>query len=393
MKHTIKEEKMKRTVLIGLAVLIALAMLAGCAAPEASAPEGTTTAETQESASQGEAAETSFASTLEGKGVKEDGTPYKVGLMYTDLESEYIIWQEEYCKYLLEAAGCEVNVVNTHGNTAEESDAIDDFIEAGYDFVITTSVSSDDIANFQKLTDAGIEYICVSHGINGGSPALVAMTSDPIATGEACMQYLVDQIPDGEQISVISCQGYMGSEDAANREIGFQNIVEQNQDKISSYKEYPCDWTSTKAEAAVVDELTVNPELGGIVYHSDAMNAGVKSGLAQSGKLAKTGEEGHILWCGIDGGPAALASIRDGYMDCVIQMNPLKNATACVKAILEYLIPGKELPVDEVVIATDTITAENVDSGDWWGDYDIENVNQGIEWASTADYWNNECPF
>ena len=207
------------------------------------------------------------------------------------------------------------------------------------------------------------------------------------------MQFIIDNVPDGEQVSVISCQGYMGSEDAANREVGFQNIVEKNKDLISSYKEYPCDWTSTKAEAAVVDELTVNPDLGGIVYHSDAMNAGVKSGLAQAGKLVKRGEEGHILWSGIDGGPAALAAIREGYMDCVIQMNPLKNSIACVKAILEYLIPGKELPVEEVVIATDQITADNVDSGDWWGDYDIENVKKGIEWGSTANYWNDECPF
>lgn len=333
--------------------------------------------------------EAGFVSTLAGKGVKEDGTPIKVGLMYTDLESEYIIWQEEYCKYLLEAAGCETNVVNTHGNTAEESDAIDDFIEADYDYVICTSVSSDDIANFQKLTDAGIEYICVSHGIEGGDVAFVAYTSDPVATGEACMNYLMGLVPEGEQVSIISCQGYMGSEDAANREVGFQNVIAENEDKVSSYKEYPCDWTSTKAEAAVMDELTVNPDLWGIVYHSDAMNAGVKSALAQNGKLVKTGEDGHIFWSGIDGGPAALQAIREGYMDCVIAMDPLKNAIVCVKAILEYLAKGEELPITEYAIETSQITAENIDAGDWWGDYDIENVKKGIEWASTKDYWEN----
>lgn len=389
---------MKKALAILLALVMVLSMFVGCASKPKASEEKTSATEEKTPAAEEKASEaedpaaeetSSFAATLAGKGVHEDGAPVKVGLMYTDLESEYIIWQEEYCKFLLEAAGCEVSVVNTHGNTAEESNAIDDFIEAGYEYVICTSVSSDDIANFQKLTDAGIEYICVSHGIEGGDTALVAYTSDPIATGEACMQYLIDHVPAGEQISVISCQGYMGSEDAANREVGFQNVVAANQDKISSYKEYPCDWTSTKAEAAVIDELTVNPNLGGIVYHSDAMNAGVKSGLAQSGKLFKTGEEGHVLWCGIDGGPAALSAIRDGYMDCVVQMNPLKNAIICVKAILEYMVPGKELPITEAVIETDVIDASNVDTGDWWGDYDIENVNKGIEWASTKDYWEN----
>ena len=380
---------MKKTISVILAVVMLAGILGGCGKKE-QAPDNASETETSDVAAESGEKGEGFVSTLDGKGVKEDGTPYKVGLMYTDLESEYIIWQEEYCKYILEAAGCEVNVVNTHGSTAEESDAIDDFIEAEYDCVVTTSVSSDDIANFQKLTDAGIEYICVSHGIEGGDSALVAYTSDAVATGEACMQYLMEQLPEDGQVSIISCQGYMGSEDAANREVGFQNVVKENEDRIS-YKEYPCDWTSTKAEAAVVDELTVNPELWGIVYHSDAMNAGVKSGLAQSGKLIKSGEEGHIFWSGIDGGPAALQAIRDGYMDCVVQMNPLKNAIICSKAILEYLIPGEELPVEEVVIETDTITADNVDSCDWWGDYDIENVKSGVEWGSTQDYWEN-CP-
>lgn len=330
-----------------------------------------------------------FVASLAGKGMKEDGSAYKVGLMYSDLDSEYIIWQEEYLKYMLEAAGCETTVVNTHTNTAEESDAIDDFIEAGFDCVIGTSVSTEDAALYNKLLENGIKVIDVARNVTDLESSMVCMTSNNVDCGTKCIEYMMDLIG-GEEATLMSVQGYMGASDAYLREEGYEAVLAEHEN--CTYKAYPCEWSSVNAEAAVIDEMTANPGLTGILSHSDAMTAGVKSGLAQSEKLIKVGEEGHIYWVSIDGGPAGLQAIRDGYMDADIQQNPIKNAITCAKAVLEYLIPGKEIPVHYYEVGIDVIDASNVDTGDWWGDYDIENTKKGIDWASTQDFWENECP-
>lgn len=387
----------KRTVAFVALLMVVSLLFTACASRDngndQATTENQTTTESQTSddvTMEEENSLSGFAATLAGKAVKEDGTPYKVALMYSDLESEYIIYQSEYMKFLIEAAGGEVTIVTPDQNAEKESSYIDDFIEAGMDCVVVNVVDSNASSTaMKKLNDAGIPLVCVARTVEDADYAFFVSTSDNVRTGEMCMEYMVE-LAGGNDVSVVSVQGYMGAQDAYSREEGFQNVLADNPN--IAYTPNPCDWTSTKAEAAISDALIANPDLFGIVSHSDAMTAGVKSALTQAGKLIKVGEEGHVAWVSIDGAATALDMIRQGYMDAVVDQSPLTNAVITTKGILEYLVPGKTMDITSIDVETQIIDGSNVDEEGWWGDYDIDDAKNGIEWSLTEEVWNS-APF
>lgn len=322
---------------------------------------------------------------LEGKGLKEDGTPYKVALIFGDMDSEYIIYFGEYTKYLLEKAGCEVTMSNSTVNLETEAGFYDDAIQNGCDVIITTAVDSNgSAASAKKALDAGMKLICVSRAIENVPYDLLICTCDNQDAGRKCMQYVAD-LAAGEEVDTICVTGSMGGTDAQARTAGYEMVVEENEN--ISLEVNDCDWSPSKAEAAVTDALTANPDLYAVLSHSTAMTTGVKSALVQAGKLAKVGEEGHIVWTSIDGGPGDLQAIRDGYQDASCDQSPLTASIAAVKGLLNYIFAGEATPVTDYIVSTDLITAENVNNDGWWGDYDLESLQKDELWVQTADQW------
>ena len=370
---------MKKSITILLAVMLVLSLLVSCAAP-ATTSEGP-------DASQVSGGGDDFASKyLAGKGTKEDGTPYKIGLLHANLESEYVIYLSEYAKVLFEQAGCEVMQAQSGQSQEAESGYIDDFIEAGVDCVVMDAVDSGgSSASVKKLTDAGIPVVCTIRTVDGIDYELFVSTSDNVRTGEKCMEYMAE-LANGENVDVTSVQGYMGASDAYQREEGYQNVLNENSN--ISYTSTDCNWSATEAEAAISDALTVNPNLWGIAAHSAALTPGVYSALTQAGVAKKVGEEGHIVWCSIDGAAADLEMIREGYMDATVDQSPLTNAVTCVKGVLDYILQGKSLGGMQIDVETTVVTAENVNDPGWWGDYDIDDTANGIFWDGTEDAWN-----
>jgi ABC-type sugar transport system substrate-binding protein len=375
------KKAVKKSVVLLLAVLMTLSlMMTGCS----STNKATTSSKAVSPSSS--TSSTSFVSTLKGKGLKADGTPLKVGLVYGDLESDYVIYQSEYLKYMLEAAGCQVTVLNSNQNVQTESGFIDDLIQKKVDCVVTSVVDSNgSSATFKKLNAANIPIIAVIRNVNATMDFCIT-TSDNVVTGEKCMQYLAD-LAKGKKVTVASVQGNLGTSDAADREKGYANVLKANTN--ISYSPNPCNWTSQAAQAAITDVLTKNPNLWGIACHSDAMTPGVLSALTQAGKLHKVGESGHINWVSIDGGAPGLKAIRDGYMDAVIDQSPLTNAVTTAKVVLDYVAQGKSGDGKTINVQTTLVTIKNVNDAGWWGDYDIKDVTKGIDWPGTEKTWND----
>lgn len=402
-----KNKLMKRITCVAMSLmLLSTLLLAGCGSGNGQNDTGTdsgqgtkeetadvvepsdTGTDTSEETATSEGSGNEFVDTyLSGKGLKEDGTPYKIGLIHANLESEYVIYLSQYAKFLFEQAGCEVTLCQSEMNSEKEDGYIEDFIEKKVDCVIIDAIDSNgSSASVKKLTSAGIPVVCTIRTVEGVDYELFVSTSDNVKTGEKCMQYLAEQTA-GKDVDIVSVQGYMGASDAYNREEGFQNVLTANTN--ISYTPNDCEWASVNAEAAITDALTANPNLWGVASHSAAMTAGVYSALQQAGKAAKVGEEGHIFWASIDGAAADLDMVRNGYLDATVDQSPLTNATTCVRGVLDYILKGEALGGKQVDVETTLITSDNVNDAGWWGDYDIEDAGKGILWDGTEEAWNS----
>ncbi len=382
---------MKKLLTIVVALVMVALMLASCAAPAgqpsetASAPAESAAASEKPSESQAAsapAAGNDFAATLKGKG---DGL--KVGLTVSDLASTYIVSAAEYFVKLMEEAGAEVTMVNCEGNASTQSSQIDDFINMGCDIIAIHAADSEALAPaVKKATDAGIQCVGFNKEISGGNLNFAVVSSDNVATGASAAQWLADKAKElgVENPKVAVIQGTMTQSDAYLRQDGIDKVAAETGMQLI---ENPCEWSGDKAEKAMNDVLTANPDLFGIITHSDCMDTGVISALRQGGKTGKAGEENHIYWSGIDCDPTGIESLNSGLMDVCVEQSPLALATVVAKGCLEKAANGESLKGEVIPMDTRVITPADTGDETLWALYDVKTATE--LWAGTEDIWNS----
>lgn len=382
---------MKKVVTIVMALVMAALMLVSCAAPaaqpseSASAPAESAAASEKPAASQAAsepAAGSDFAATLKGKG---DGL--KVGLTVSDLASTYIVSAAEYFVKLMETAGAEVTLVNCEGNASTQSSQIDDFINMGCNIIAIHAADSEALAPaVQKAKDAGIECIGFNKEISGGNLNFAVVSSDNVATGASAAQWLADKAKEmgvsNPKVAVV--QGTMTQSDAYLRQDGIDKVAQETGIQLI---ESPCEWSGDKAEKAMNDVLTANPDLFGIITHSDCMDTGVISALRQSGKTGKAGEENHVYWSGIDCDPTGIESLNSGLMDVCVEQSPLALATTITKGCLEKAAKGENLKGEVIPMNTRVITGADTSDPTLWALYDVKTATE--LWSGTEEIWNS----
>ena len=47
------------------------------------------------------------------------------------------------------------------------------------------------------------------------------------------------------------------------------------------------------------------------------------------------------------------------------------------------------MDITSIDVETQIIDGSNVDEEGWWGDYDIDDAKNGIEWSLTEEVWNS----
>lgn len=320
------------------------------------------------------------AALLEGKG---DGL--KIGLTVSDLTSTYIVAAAEYTQKLLEASGAAVTLVNCESNASTQASQIDDFISMGCDVIAIHAADSEALAtSVDKAVEAGIPCVGFNKEISGGKLSFAVVSSDNVATGASAAQWLADKAKEEgvENPKVAVMQGTMTQSDAYLRQEGIEDVAKK--EGLNLINE-PCEWLSDKAESALNDVLTANPDLFGIITHCDSMDTGVISALRQADMAGKAGDENHIYWSGIDCDPVGVESLNTGLMDVCVEQSPLSLATVVAKGILEYVAKGEELGGEVIPMNTRVITGADTNDDSLWALYDTKSEQF---WSGTEGIWN-----
>jgi len=252
--------------------------------------------------------------------VMETAVPQKktitIGYAAPGLVGGQINIQETLLRYA-QKMGWQVSVTNSNGDAQKQNDDIDYLISQGVSAIVAVPQDSAAIcAGIAKAKAANIPFYTIDRAPTGCA-ANMTIESDNVLAGQQAGQAMVDAIKaknGSETGTVLEITGDLGQDVGQKRRDGFHSVV----DKYPNIKviQKVGNWDAAVGATAVRDVLTATPTLDGIYMASDAVYiSGTLSELKAANKLFKVGVKGHVILTSVDGSPAGVQAIKDGWGD------------------------------------------------------------------------------
>jgi ABC-type sugar transport system substrate-binding protein len=216
-----------------------------------------------------------------------------------------------------QAKGWKVLTTTSGGDSAKQLDDINNYISQDVDAIVAVPDDSQAICSaVEAAKNAKIPFYTIDRSPIGCKINMTVL-SDNYLAGKQSAEEVVKLLtakngaPKGK---VLEITGDLSQNVAQLRGAGFDDVIKQNKDITLITK--VGNWKADVGADIVRDVASSNDDLDAIYMHSDAVyTPGTISVLGELGKLHKRGEKGHIILAGVDGSPAALQAIRDGYTD------------------------------------------------------------------------------
>lgn len=298
-----------------------------------------------------------------------------------------------------EAKGWTVQTTTSGGDAQKQIDDINNYLAQQVDAIVAVPDDSAGICTaVNAATEAGIPFYTIDRSPQGCAINMTVLSDNYLAgkqSGEAIVAYLTEK--NGEATgTVLEVTGNLGQNVAQLRGGGFNDVMKANPGITVITRQG--DWDTAKG-VDIVRDVASTEELDAIYHHSDAVyTPGTLQVLEELDLLAPRGEEGHIFIAGVDGSPAALQGIRDGFVD-QSSNQPIPDFGIIVNYI-EKELNGEAIEAGEVVqegalwspariedsdvgpqlfLATTSVGPDNVDDERLWA-----NVAAGREAGADA---------
>lgn len=277
-------------------------------------------------------------------------------------------------KQFAEENNIELVVTDAKSTADSQMQQIEDLTTKNVDAIVMCPVDSGALAAaVSKATAAGIPVVSFDRNVSGDVLTGLA-ESDNTAHGAAGADLMKEAAEKSgmkvEDLVVLELLGTQSATAGLERHEGFSGRAAEL--GITIVSALPTEFKNDNAYNAVLDAFQANPDINAIFVPSDnALYSGVESALLQLGKLAKTGEEGHILITTVDGGPQGLEGIRNGYVDATAAQSKLVMSAEAMQLALSA-VKGETITENIIRIQPTPVTIENVDDPSLWAN----SVNQ-----------------
>ncbi len=334
---------MKTRILVVLVVFALLAMATACAAPATpEVVEKVVTVEVEKEV------EVEKVVTVEVE--VEAESPITIGYAAPSLVGGQVDIQEGVSRQA-EAKGWQVITTNANGDAQRQNDDIDYFISLGVDAIVTVPFDSAGIcAAAEKAKEADIPFFTVDRSPIGCAIDMTILSDNRLA-GQQAGQTMVDLLTEkyGEpKGKVLEITGNLGQNVGMLRRDGFHDVLDEYENIEVITK--PGDWDAALGVQIVEDVLNANPDLDGIYMHSDAVYVeGTMAVLEQFDALKQRGEEGHIFLTAVDGSPAGIRAIREGWQDESSNQPVPDFGRQAVEWVEKVVVNGEVIEEGEVV--------------------------------------------
>ena len=216
-----------------------------------------------------------------------------------------------------EAKGWQVLTVTSGGDAQKQIDDINNYIAQQVDAIVSVPDDSAGICTaVAAAQEAEIPFYTIDRSPQGCAINMTVLADNYLAgqqSGEAIVAHLTEKYGEPRG-TVLEVTGNLGQNVAQLRGAGFNDVMAANPEITVITR--AGDWDTAEGVDIVRDVASTETDLDAIYHHSDAVyTPGTLQVLQELDLLAPRGEEGHIFIAGVDGSPAALQGLRDGFVD------------------------------------------------------------------------------
>ncbi|RGU90098.1 sugar ABC transporter substrate-binding protein [Clostridium sp. AF15-17LB] len=269
----------------------------------------------------------------------------KIYLLHKGLD--YYAWaamQEAFDKYAGDL-DCDYEILNAENDVSKQVEQFKTVLTQNPKAIIVTAIDSESLIDCVKeANDADIPIGVYDTPITGGDID-ITVDCDNLMAGQQAAEIIVDKLKEKngeEKGKVLNVFGDLASQVMQERKQGFDDVMEK-------YPNIEVIEASGKGDRllsqdAASNALAANEDIDAVHAPCDNAFYGVYEAVEAAGKLKKVGEDGHIIMVSLDGEPAALDRISEGYMDGTVNLDWHAVAAICLEMMDKYIFEGKDLP-------------------------------------------------
>lgn len=364
--------KVKKRVLILLAVFIFANLFVGCKGKNVTDTEGTADTVGKEPEPDKvveeqinpkiQEMETILMSQLEPMPKTDQGE--KVGVLIISLTNPFWVDMKEKYERAGKELGIDVEVFSapTEGDTISQLETLDSMVVKGYDSIVFSPIDGNNlIPGILRANQADVPVINLGPGVNIEGLEEQDGYLDGIITvnfenqGATVAEDMLNYMPDGGKVAII--QGLPGAGQSEGRTNGAKSVFE-NTEGVEIVSIQPGDWDRNKAYEITTNLIQAHPDLKGIFAANDVMALAAVEALETAGK-----KDGVIVY-GVDFTDEAQEAIIAGRLDGSITYSPAVYTKAAL-LLSSKIIQGHEV-TEPVYCPLAIVNRDNIDEYDGW---------------------------
>jgi inositol transport system substrate-binding protein len=256
--------------------------------------------------------------------------------------------------------GVDVSVVDGQSNSAKQSADVEAAIASGADGIILAPTNVDALAPaVESVLKAGIPIVTVDRRVDKTSAPVPHVGADNVSGGRSMAQWVIEHLPSGARIVLIS--GQPGSSSAIDRTRGIHDAFNSAGPQYVIVAEQSANWQREQGLTVVQNILTSlgaqTPQV--ILCEDDDMALGALEALRSS---AITG----VKVLGFNATPEALARVRDGSLAATVEQSPARQARAALDQLAARI--RTRTPIQGASITPILITPANIGQAERLGE-------------------------
>jgi len=187
--------------------------------------------------------------------------PYRIALVNGFVGNLWRIQMVQTAKAFAETPGIkekikEFKVISTGTDAAAQLGAIEDFINQGYDAIVTIAVSPEGFDRVIRLADRnGVVIVPFDNILD--TDAVMMVNEDQHGMGVMSAEFLLKELGDVRTGKVLEVRGLPGNSVDRDRHIGFREIMEKEAPNLEIV-EVVGNWDDATSQKVVADALAVH---------------------------------------------------------------------------------------------------------------------------------------
>lgn len=335
-----------------MAVLTAMAMVAGCSTESAAPVQPQPQPQAQR---QAETTADAAGSAEETEAESRTNRDYLIGYSQLANTGTYRIAETNSMKDEAAKRGFQLIVTDAQDNTAKQVADVEDLIAQNVDLLILSPREYEGLETaLQTAKEHSVPVILVDRLAKGeaGVDYVTYIATDFIWEGEAAGEWLKEKT--GGTCNIIELTGTVGSSSAQDRATGFSKVVEQNEG-MKILASQTGNFERSEGQKVMENLLQAHGnEIDAVFCHNDQMALGAVQAIKAAGY--KPNEDIYVI--GIDGEMDAFKSVIAGEMSATVVSSPMYGPITF--DTVEKVLAGETVPTQTVMEGA-VVDAENAE--------------------------------